>query len=239
MALKLNNSLSSKKQAAITKRPITRRKCQQQPKENTKKSQVLIPQIIYPRIKRQSKVDWPLTFDETLAEIMGMIIHNGKILRDESAIQIRNTSKFFEFEDRLTTLLKTIEIELNVKSRYWPGMYQQQAPRISSAEFTHTFLDMLECSRLDQLLGVEKVPMIVKQSPLPIQKAFLDGYLSTCATKFVVHEEKYYVQVIPYMPSYVDELVKMLNLQKVECITMENYFLTDFGVTIEAGYAES
>lgn len=239
MALELNDSLSSKKQAAITKRPITRQKCQQQPKENTKKSQVLTPQIIYPRIKRQSKVDWPLTFDETLAEIMGMIIHNGKVSRKEDMIQVRNTSKFFEFEERLTELLDKIGIKLNLKSRYWPGMYQQQAPRISNSEFTHTFLDMLDCSRLDQLLGIEKVPQIVKLSPLPIQKAFLDGYLSTCATKIVVYEEKKYVCVIPYVKSFVKELVDMLKLQKVECIEMQDYFLTDFGENLEARNIES
>lgn len=196
----------------------------------------LTPQVFYPQASSRSrvKIAWPLTFNETLAEIMGMIIHNGKVSRNEDMIQVRNTSKFFEFEERLTELLQQIGITLNLKSRYWVGMFQQQAPRISSREFTATFLDMLECSRLDQLLGIEKVPKIVKQSPLPIQKAFLDGYLSTCATQWAVHEGKKYVCVIPYMESFVEELTTLLAAQGIACVIMKDYFLTDFGIAFES-----
>lgn len=197
--------------------------------------QVLTPQAIFPNVLHKPRVpiDWPLTFDETLAELMGMLIHNAKVERNEKFIQVRNTSKFCEFEDRLSILLERLGLELNVKSRYWTGMFQQQAPRISSAEFTRTFLDMLECDRLTQLLGVEKIPHIVKNSPLEIQKAFLVGYLSTCAAMFTVKNGKRMICFIPYMETFVPELVAMLKLQGIECATYPQWFITDLGEEIE------
>lgn len=203
---------------------------------HSESSQILTPQAVFPVTlgKSRVRIDWPITFDEILAELMGMLIHNAKVARNENSIQIRNTSKFFEFEDRLSVLLENLGLELNVKSRYWTGMFQQQAPRISNAEFTRTFLDMLGCDRLTQLLGVEKIPAIVKNSPLEIQKAFLVGYLSTCPAKFVVEDGKKMVCFIPYMETFVTELVAMLHLQNVKCSVHPQWFITDFGEDIEA-----
>jgi len=195
----------------------------------------MTPQIIYPYAVKNQRyaLDWPLTFDETLAELTGMLIHNGKVARTENCIQVRNTSKFFNFETRLGILLQKLNGTLDVRSRTWPGMFQQQAPRINNTQFTHTFLDMLECSRLEQLIGLEKVPRIVKESPLNIQKCFLDGYLATCPNNFTVHEDKKYVVFVPYVESFVPDLVAMLQLLNVQCIPFKFYFLTDLGVDLE------
>lgn len=162
-----------------------------------------------------------------------MLIHNGKVTRDENAIQIRNTSKYIFFEENLVRLLGHLNLELNVKSREWAGLFQQQAPRISSAEFTRTFLDMLESTRLDQLLGIEKIPDIVKNSPLTVQKAFLDGYLSTCPRKIVEVGNQLKVQVIPYIKEFVIELSKMLKSFDIDCTLQDTFFYTDFGIDLD------
>lgn len=192
-------------------------------------------QPIFPVIKGKSRtaIAWPLYLDEPLAELVGMLIHNGKVTRDENAIQIRNTSKFLRFEETLIKLLGHLNLELNVKAREWAGLFQQQAPRISSAEFTRTFLDMLESTRLDQLLGIEKIPVIVKNSPLTVQKAFLDGYLSTCPRKIVEVDQKLKVQVIPYVKEFVFGLSKMLKSFGIECESHDTFFYTDFGINLD------
>lgn len=192
-------------------------------------------QPIFPVIKGKPRtvIAWPLYLDEPLAELVGMLIHNGKVTRDENAIQIRNTSKYIFFEENLVRLLGHLNLELNVKSREWAGLFQQQAPRISSAEFTRTFLDMLESTRLDQLLGIEKIPDIVKNSPLTVQKAFLDGYLSTCPRKIVEVGNQLKVQVIPYIKEFVIELSKMLKSFDIDCTLQDTFFYTDFGIDLD------
>jgi hypothetical protein len=82
-------------------------------------------------------------------------------------------------------------------------------------------------------LGIEKIPKIVKESPLAIQKAFLDGYLCTCPCRFVHVDGKRLVQVIPYVQQFVGELGNMLKLFNVECDLHDTFFYTNFGTDLD------
>jgi len=191
--------------------------------------QVFFP-VITRRTTRSQVIDWPIIFDETLAELVGMLIHNGKVSRGLDSIQVRNTSKFFQFEERLAELLDKLNLRLNTNCRNWKGLFQQQSPQINSGEFVKTLLSILECERIEQHMGLEQIPAIIKQSPLSVQKAFLVGYLSTCPSKVTCVDQHHQINFIPFMQPFVKELVTMLKSFDVECVDHGAFFTTDLGV---------
>ena len=131
-------------------------------------AKVLTTQPIYPVIgQRKSKVNWPLCVDEKIAEILGILIHNGKVSRSEQYILVRGITKQPQIEQRLETLLYDLHLTLNTNSRQWSGLFRCITPIIYSAEFARTFLSLLDCDRLTQLMGLETIPECIKLSPRP------------------------------------------------------------------------
>lgn len=190
-------------------------------------AKVLTTQPIYPVIgQRKSKVNWPLCVDEKIAEILGILIHNGKVSRSEQFILVRGITKQPQVEQRLETLLYDLHLTLNTNSRQWSGLFRCITPAIYSAEFARTFLSLLDCDRLTQLMGLETIPECIKLSPRPIQQAFFVGYVSSCYTELKNKQ----LFIYPSMPSYKQELQDILNLLNIESTITKDSLYTTLGL---------
>lgn len=191
--------------------------------------QILTPQPLFPvATKSKKSISWPIFVDEIVAELMGMIIHTGKISRDESFIIIRGTTQYPFMEERLNFLLNQLNLTLNVNSQKWSGMFTSPSPVIYSSQFVATLLSIWNTDRITQLTGIENIPECITLSPLPIQQSFFVGYVSTCYTKVI----KGKLTILPYLRTFTKELANILKLLNIEYTIQSKYLITDLGINI-------
>lgn len=196
---------------------------------------ILTYQTLFPVIGNRDRkvVNWPLFLDETVAELLGMLIHNGKVTRSENTILVRNTTIFFGFREKLEQLLLKLDLTLNEPAN-WKGLFKMQRPEIISNSFTKTFLDILNCDRLTQLLGIPNVPECITNSPLSVQYKFLVGYLSTCPKSFQQSEGEWTIKITPFVPTFALDIHKMLKWLKIQSTVSEDRFVySALGLTQE------
>ncbi len=199
----------------------------------TNNQQILTPQPLFPATNRSRiRINWPIFVDELVAELMGMIIHTGKVSKNESFIIIRGTSRYPLMEERLNFLLNQLNLSLNVNSQHWSGMFTSPSPVIYSAQFVATLLSMWDTDRITQLVGVEHIPTCITQSPLPIQQSFFVGYVSTCHTKIWNDQ----LLILPYLSTFVKDLSKILTLLNIKHTIKPDYLITDLGIDIKAEF---
>lgn len=195
-------------------------------------------QPIYP-VKSQSRrqLNWPLVLTEPLAELVGYLIHNGKVSSNECFVIVRNTTKFAYMFNRIHQLLESLNLKLNDNGIRSTGLFKTQAPIICSTEFTKTFLEILECDRLTQLLGIPEIPNIIMKSPLSVQLTFCRGYFCSCPCKIIKHQDQNLIQIYPYLNTFIPQFLDILAQLNIQTIPFEYYFLSDLGLDLKDTHA--
>lgn len=195
--------------------------------------EILTYQPIFPQSQRH-KLTWPLVVDEGMGELVGLLLHHSKVSHDEGFMLLRYTA-YWEFLDRVEALLGRLGVVVSYSGVKWTGLFRSNKPSIHSVEFVHTFLDLIDTDRLELRMGVERVPKVIRRSPLTVQRAFVAGYLRGCPVKKVEVDGTPWLRYDPPLATIIPDVCRILTHCHIDVIPATGYFLTDLGLDLTTG----